>query len=403
MYILAMETTGPNASAALLRAAEPGSAPEPEIIERAVLLGQKTSYEAKNHLKNLMPLIQKLLTTCGVEKSQLTHIAVSVGPGSFTGIRIGVSTARALAQALHVTDKAVSKWERGLSYPDVTLLQPLADVFRLKVDDLLTCRSEESEVHMANNSPSPQREQANGSPAVQSVLTISAENTQRQKRRQRRIAAIAALVIALIAVLVVLQHDGALFTAQRTVSPDGSLILSVYRDRLIGGSYSVLSDTPLYIEDSRCPYCGRGSGQKRTRQPLDERIASVIGLQWSPDGRYLLIQGKARSAAPACWELWDFAPDGTDDPVRRKDISTDILVQLSGHKGETVSSPLLPALPGVSARSWVPHVALSAPQWTNGYALTMTYSYEGTDGVRRSGTLLYDAAAGSVRSVTGGA
>lgn len=134
-------------------------------------------------------------------------------------------TQAALAQALHVTDKAVSKWERGLSYPDVTLLQPLADVFRLKVDDLLTCRSEESEVHMANNSPSPQREQANGSPAVQSVLTISAENTQRQKRRQRRIAAIAALVIALIAVLVVLQHDGALFTAQRTVSPDGSLVL----------------------------------------------------------------------------------------------------------------------------------------------------------------------------------
>lgn len=312
-------------------------------------------------------------------------------------------TQAALAQALHVTDKAVSKWERGLSYPDVTLLQPLADVFRLKVDDLLTCRSEESEVHMANNSPSPQREQANGSPAVQSVLTISAENTQRQKRRQRRIAAIAALVIVLIAVLAVLQHDGALFTAQRTVSPDGSLVLSVYRDRLIGGSYSVLSDTPLYIEDSRCPYCGRSSGQKRTRQPLDERIASVIGLQWSPDGRYLLIQGKARSAAPACWELWDFAPDGTDDPVRRKDISTDILVQLSGHKGEAVSSPLLPALPGVSARSWVPHVALSAPQWTNGYALTMVYSYEGTDGVRRSGTLLYDAAAGSVRSVTGGA
>jgi len=33
----------------------------------------------------------------------------------------------------------------------------------------------------------------------------------------------------------------------------------------------------------------------------------------------------------------------------------------------------------------------------------MAYSYEGTDGVRRSGTLLYDAAAESVRSVTGGA
>ena len=33
-------------------------------------------------------------------------------------------TQRDLAAALHVTDKAVSKWERGLSYPDVTLLEP---------------------------------------------------------------------------------------------------------------------------------------------------------------------------------------------------------------------------------------------------------------------------------------
>ena len=114
MYILAMETTGPNASAALLRAAEPGSAPEPEIIERAVLLGQQTSYEAKNHLKNLMPLIQRLLTTCGVEKSQLTHIAVSVGPGSFTGIRIGVATARALAQVLELPCVAVPTLEAFL-------------------------------------------------------------------------------------------------------------------------------------------------------------------------------------------------------------------------------------------------------------------------------------------------
>ena len=88
-----------------------GSTPKPEIIERAVLLGQQTSCEAKNHLKNLMPLIQKLLTTCGVEKSQLTHIAVSVGPGSFTGIRIGVSTARALAQALQLPCIAVPTLE----------------------------------------------------------------------------------------------------------------------------------------------------------------------------------------------------------------------------------------------------------------------------------------------------
>ena len=38
-------------------------------------------------------------------------------------------TQQQLAQILHITDKAVSKWERGLSYPDVTLLQPLAAAF----------------------------------------------------------------------------------------------------------------------------------------------------------------------------------------------------------------------------------------------------------------------------------
>ena len=49
-------------------------------------------------------------------------------------------TQRELAEKLHITDKAVSKWERGLSYPDVTLLEPLAVVFGLNVEELVACR-----------------------------------------------------------------------------------------------------------------------------------------------------------------------------------------------------------------------------------------------------------------------
>ncbi len=45
-------------------------------------------------------------------------------------------TQKALAEKLHVTDKAVSKWERGLSYPDVTLLEPLAETFGPGVTEL---------------------------------------------------------------------------------------------------------------------------------------------------------------------------------------------------------------------------------------------------------------------------
>ncbi len=91
MYILAIETTGPFGSVALVSEEE----------NRAVILGEEVSADEMNHLKDLMPMIGRLLDGAGnLPKSALTHIAVSAGPGSFTGIRIGVSTARALGQAL---------------------------------------------------------------------------------------------------------------------------------------------------------------------------------------------------------------------------------------------------------------------------------------------------------------
>ena len=46
-------------------------------------------------------------------------------------------TQRELADRLHVSDKAVSKWERGLSFPDVSLLIPLADCLGVSVTELL--------------------------------------------------------------------------------------------------------------------------------------------------------------------------------------------------------------------------------------------------------------------------
>ena len=46
-------------------------------------------------------------------------------------------TQKALAEALHVTDKAVSKWERCLSCPDVALLEPLAGQLGISVAELL--------------------------------------------------------------------------------------------------------------------------------------------------------------------------------------------------------------------------------------------------------------------------
>ena len=46
-------------------------------------------------------------------------------------------TQRELAELLHVTDRAVSKWERGLSFPDVSLLVPITDILGLTLTELL--------------------------------------------------------------------------------------------------------------------------------------------------------------------------------------------------------------------------------------------------------------------------
>ena len=93
MYILAVDTTGPLCSVALL--------------EKNKILAVRSSKEQKNHLKDLMPLIKDLLDSVQIHKSKLNYIAASIGPGSFTGIRIGVATARALAQVLDIPAVAV--------------------------------------------------------------------------------------------------------------------------------------------------------------------------------------------------------------------------------------------------------------------------------------------------------
>ena len=45
-----------------------------------------------------------------------------------------------LATQLHVTDKAVSRWERGVGLPDINTLEPLADALGLTLSDLMHCR-----------------------------------------------------------------------------------------------------------------------------------------------------------------------------------------------------------------------------------------------------------------------
>ena len=47
-----------------------------------------------------------------------------------------------LAKRLHVTDKAVSRWERGLGFPDIHTLEPLADALGVSLNELMKCQKQ---------------------------------------------------------------------------------------------------------------------------------------------------------------------------------------------------------------------------------------------------------------------
>ncbi len=115
-------------------------------------------------------------------------------------------TQRELAEKLHVTDKAVSKWERGLSYPDVTLLEPLAEALGMGVTELVSCRSEAPSpaTQRADREMPPKEEERPEEAAVQNLLDISGESLHTERKRgRRRTVLLAALAVLLLAALAV--------------------------------------------------------------------------------------------------------------------------------------------------------------------------------------------------------
>lgn len=69
------------------------------------------SEEPRSHTKLLMPMVDHVITEAGISKSALECLAVTVGPGSFTGLRIGFGVVQGLAFGLDIPVVAVSSLE----------------------------------------------------------------------------------------------------------------------------------------------------------------------------------------------------------------------------------------------------------------------------------------------------
>ncbi len=109
------------------------------ILDADRLLYEEVQHHEKNHSVILMPMVEQALDSCQLTLKQIDLFAVSGGPGSFTGLRIGISTVKGLAQAVEKPAAAVSTLD-ALAYnvtgPEDALVCPVMDARR---DQVYTC------------------------------------------------------------------------------------------------------------------------------------------------------------------------------------------------------------------------------------------------------------------------
>ena len=141
MYILHIETSTENCSVALSIGDE-----LVECIDNA---------EGMNHTAILAPTIQRLLKSAGIDPSGLGAISVSSGPGSYTGLRVGSSTAKAMAYSLKIPIVAVPSLSAlasaaFLGYPDAAWALPMLDARRNEVYTSLFSRDLEQAIQTSS-------------------------------------------------------------------------------------------------------------------------------------------------------------------------------------------------------------------------------------------------------------
>src|SRR5262249_39088435 len=67
--------------------------------EHATIVASETLPMTRGHAEAVMPLIARVMDRAGIEFAALARIAVTFGPGSFTGLRVGIAAARGIALA----------------------------------------------------------------------------------------------------------------------------------------------------------------------------------------------------------------------------------------------------------------------------------------------------------------
>lgn len=126
MKILAVESSAAAASVA--------------VCQEGVLLAQSFQNNGKTHSRTILPMLEALLQNCELKLTDMDVIAVAAGPGSFTGLRIGISIAKGLAWQGDLPCIGVSTLEAmawNLAHMEDFIICPVMDARRNQVYNAL--------------------------------------------------------------------------------------------------------------------------------------------------------------------------------------------------------------------------------------------------------------------------
>lgn len=124
MLLLALDTATPAVTVALLRADEQGE----------TVLAESTAHDPRRHGELLAPGIEAVLREAGASRHDLTDVVAGTGPGPFTGLRVGLVTARTLAAALSLRLHGVGTLDALAFHALQQVPQALADGFVVATD-----------------------------------------------------------------------------------------------------------------------------------------------------------------------------------------------------------------------------------------------------------------------------
>ena len=116
-------------------------------------------------------------------------------------------TQAALAQKLNVTVQAVSRWERGIGYPDITTLEPLAHALNVEMDELLTAQKHEPE----------KLQNEDVTAAIQNTIIISVSQLNSKRNLRLIIAEILLCTVGTLALLYSFSNFAATYQFFRTI------------------------------------------------------------------------------------------------------------------------------------------------------------------------------------------